>query len=235
MQGSTSESKKSQHNSEQSHTKDRDVLTEIMKALKPHVEKDKNRFKVVAVDKGRTVGGELTLQCKYRNSDDVYFVYANSKFNAPTALELARFLRKNDIEPELKAIAAKAINRLLGELGIAAPRLTVEAPRLADQAPSDGALHHTLPPALSARCTSSRLLADGKRRTRSSASTDNTSSSKWPKVDSDAKGGGAEEGTAAGAAGHKRKAQTEDTAPGTSLPPAPPLFRRSILPAIKYF
>jgi hypothetical protein len=195
-----------------------------MSALKSKVRKGKKKFKVANV-KGTTVGGEISLECMFDGSSELYYVHVDSKFEAPYARELARWLMHNEIAPESKPTAANAINRLLGELGIAAPRLTVEAPKLADQAPSDGTLHHTLPPALSAPCTSSRLLAEGKRRTRSSASTDNTSSSKRPKVDSD-KGGGAEDSTAAGAGGRKRKEPTGDSAPGTS---PSPLFAASCL------
>jgi hypothetical protein len=119
------------------------VLMEIMDALRPYVDVKEEKFKVVTVDKGKTVNGELTLKCKYRNSPDdrEYFAYVDSTFNATYALELARFLRTNEIEREFKAIAANAINELLASLRIEAPRLTVESTA---QAPSEGTLDPTL-------------------------------------------------------------------------------------------
>ena len=115
-----------------------------MSALKSKVRKGKKKFKVANV-KGTTVGGEISLECMFDGSSELYYVHVDSKFEAPYARELARWLMHNEIAPESKPTAANAINRLLGELGIAAPRLTVEAPKLADQAPSDGTLHRTLP------------------------------------------------------------------------------------------
>jgi hypothetical protein len=141
MQGSTNNSNKRPHASTGSYTKHADVLREIMNALGPHVDEVEKKFKVMAVDKGTTVGGELTLKCEYCDSPgDEYFVYVNRTFNAPTARALARFLRRNEIESESWAIAANAINGLLASLGIKAPRLTVESTA---QEPSEGTLDPT--------------------------------------------------------------------------------------------
>jgi hypothetical protein len=115
-----------------------------MDALKSKVRKAQPKFKVVNV-KGTTVGGEMSLVCKFSGSSDLRYVHVDSKFEAPYGRELARWLLHHEIAPEFKPTAANAINRLLGELGIDACRLTVEAPRLADQASSDGTLHRTLP------------------------------------------------------------------------------------------
>jgi hypothetical protein len=112
-----------------------------MNALEPHVDKDAEKFTVMAVDKGTTIGGKLTLKCKYHDSSDEYFVYVDGTFNAATARELARFLRRNEIESESKAIAANAINTLLATLRIEAPRLTVVS---TTQEPSEGTLDPTL-------------------------------------------------------------------------------------------
>jgi hypothetical protein len=141
MQESTNNSKKRSHASEQRHTTDAEVLMQIMVALKPHMREDERQFKVTTVEKGTTVGGKLTLKCKDHGSRDEHYVYVDRKFNAPTARELARFLRKNEIEPEFKAIAANAINGVLASLGIQAPRLTVESTA---QEPSEGTLDPTL-------------------------------------------------------------------------------------------
>jgi hypothetical protein len=110
-----------------------------MDALKDKVPKNKNNIEVVSVVEGKTDLGELTLKCKKSGSSDMYYIYADETFEAVYGRELARWLRNNEIAPEFKANAANAINRLLSELGIDAPRLTV-------QAPSDGTLHRTLPP-----------------------------------------------------------------------------------------
>ncbi len=115
-----------------------------MSALKSKVPKNKHNIEVVSVVEGETDLGVLTLKCKKRGSSDMYYIYANEEFEAAYGRELARWLRNNEIAPEFKANAANAINRLLSELDIDGPRLTV-------QAPSDGTLHRTLPPPCSLR------------------------------------------------------------------------------------
>jgi hypothetical protein len=141
MQESTNNSNKRPHASTGSYTKHADVLGEIMNALEPHVDEGEKKFKVMAVDKGTTVGGNLTLNCEYCDSPgDAYYVYVDRTFNAPTARALARFLRRNEIESESWEIAANAINGLIASLGIKAPRLTVESTA---QETSEGTLDPT--------------------------------------------------------------------------------------------